>query len=384
MGVSCRAVLAYVSLLAGVLALPGEVTWGAGSWRAQPGENETEGAPDALRRDRASSGRVIVVRVPPEAGDGRADRAFEALRVHLASGEVDVVFERSGPMSPGLHESLRWAEEAARSHGALGVFWLDLESDEDLVLSVADPDGKKVLTRRVPRDPESPAAAFEALGIIARTTVLAVLAGEEIGMRPVASSGPVEPPVPEARSFARLMIAAEYLGTNFADPMPWQHGVGLNVSGRPLEGLVLGLGYGFFVPDEVERERATLIVQRNPIEVRGGFHADLGRSVAVELLAQAFVDPIRARTTGVEPPLAPVDDSVRVLVSAGGSSCWTWFPRRPVGFHLCAGVEALMSGFDYVVTDDEGRDVLLSPHAVRARVAGGMSYRFLWRARRAR
>lgn len=334
--------------------------------------------PPPPAREPAAERPVVVVSVAAHGTD--ADRVAEALMTHLTAGDLRVVFDRSGPASTSaaeLRESLSWAANTARRHNAVGVLWVDVSQPDELVLSSANSTGERVLTRRIPADPNSPAAALEALGIIARTTSLALAAGHEIGVHRrehdavtvMKERTPPQPPWP------RVVVGIEYAGGNYADRIPWQHGVGTQVLGRPIPKLLFGLGYTYVFPAVARHPVAALEIQRNPVAALFGYHHDLGKRGSVELMGSMSVDPVRVRVAGVRPPLLAEEPATRVLAAGGAATRWEVRPWRELGIYLSVGAEVLLTTFNYVARAEDGKSYpLVSPHRIRGLAAVGIRH----------
>jgi hypothetical protein len=325
-----------------------------------------------------------------------AGRAIETFIAHLSGAAVDVVVER--PHVEGLREQIAWAKTAVSTHGASGVFWIDLAPGQDIMLYLVEPNGETALVRTIPRDPEGTASTFEALGAISRSITVALLEGQTIGMKrvelPEEKSPPPEPE-PKATvheqvepsrpsTFHLLRLSAQYLGTTFADEVSWQSGVGVDLSVRPLPAFFLGVGYTYVFENRVVDPLATLAIQRNPIALFGGFHGRLGKVVAAEGEARIMVDPVRQRVLDVaemDPPLEGSGTTSRVLVSGGASGRVLFFVYKGLALHLSVGLDVVMNPFDYVVLVEGEPGMRFSPHRIRAQATAGIACAFLSRPR---
>jgi len=339
--------------------------------------------------------KVIVLAVLDRGSGEDAGRAVETFIAHLSGASVDVIVER--PDLEGLREQIAWAKRAVHTYGASGVFWLDLAPGEDVVLYLVEPTGKSALVRTIPRDPEGLASTFEALGAIARSITVALLEGQTIGMKRVELPEPEGPPPaptpvvekaaepPRPASFHLLRLSAQYVGTTFADDVPWQSGVGVDLSVRPLPAFFLGVGYAYVFESRVVDPVATLAIQRNPIALFGGFHGRFAQAIAAEGEVRIMVDPVRQRVLDVadmDPPLEESGASSRVLVSGGASGRVLFFVYKGLALHLSVGLDVVMNPFDYVVLVEGEQGVRFSPHRVRAEATAGIACAFLSRPRK--
>lgn len=314
-------------------------------------------------------------------------RAVEVIASHVGGAGVRVLVEQSHLAAADLGEQIAWARDVGSRHQAVGVFWIDARDDE-LLLYLIDRSGDRVLVRTVPKDPQSPAASYEAVGVVARSITEALLAGATIGMQEVAVAEP-EPPAPaepevepieidvveRPSPWHRLNVTLGYRGASFADELPWLSGIGAELSARPRRAFVLGLSYAFFFPDYAQHPSIIFSVQRNAASAFAGLHAGVGRRLAVDLRGIATVDVVRQRVLEVASDLDAAPDSTRVLFSLGADARLWIYAWRGFGFFAGVGLEVVTNPFSYVVVQ-EGRDVALDTHRVRGVATAGLGYGF--------
>jgi hypothetical protein len=323
-------------------------------------------------------------------------RAIEVVEAHLRTAGVNVVVIPPDDARPDLSTRIDWARARRDEHAALGVVWIDAQDPRQLLLYLVDASDDRALVRSIPRAGMSEAESLEASGVIARSITAALLAGAEIGMTPVeppptptpepARGSPPEPPAPEPAPaptlrWPRLAIAALYGGHNFADRLPWVHTVGLELAGRPLPALSLGIGYAFGIPARVDEPAVEFVLQRNPVSAFAGFHGRLGDRLAIDLRGTATVDIVRQRVVRVPSGSTAQADGTRVLFSLGaGARLWV-FPWRTLGLFAGIGLDVVTNRFSYVVVRGE-RTEILTPHIIRGLASAGIGYGFIDRPRR--
>jgi hypothetical protein len=312
--------------------------------------------------------------------------AVRAIEAH-AQG-VSLVVERSRLPGADLRAHMREAERLAQLHGATGVFWLDLQSEDEFLLYLFEPEGLRVLVRRIPTSAADRPAAIESVGVIVGSSSEALASGETIGMTPVdpaltrepepeSAPTPVPPPVeprpppaPAPRLWKHLRISLAYAGTTYARNMPWQQGGALAVAAAVAPRLHVGVEYSLLAPDRI-REPIPLELWRHPIAAHVGFQQTLVRWLALDgqLAAGLTIDDWRR-----------LDAQRSGLRAVGTVAPWT-FLRVFLGggFSLDVGVgaEFMLGSWRYTWQCEEQREcVAVRPDVVRGRVRGGISYTF--------
>jgi hypothetical protein len=359
--------------------------WWFAAWLALAGSPEPQ--PDG--KEPIPAADVLVVSVG-ETEAGLKEQAERAIASHLSGldAQTDLLVGLSGEAS--TRQWIEWATDAAREHDADGVFWIELPPEGDVLIFLVEPTGGRALVRRVER-PESDAATVETIALVVRGLASALISGQEIGMRPVEpvpvpepepepvpepAPPPPQPPPPTTEPLRRLAVALDYRGSSFGTELPWQNALGLRFSGRPLQRFVLGLDYHFFIPRLVPGDPASFTVQRNPIALFAALRighapvqADFGFDVGVDLTVRrtTFADELSPEPAAVLPQgFAAPWARLRV----GG-----W---RGVWLFVGVGAEIPFNHFDFVVRAPQ-REVLLTPHPVRARATAGVEWSFLAR-----
>lgn len=340
---------------------------------------------------------TIVVTVHSDV-DAVLDDALRAIQAHTQGGPTDLVIERSPIPGSDLRAQMRRAKTLAEQHAAAGVFWLDLESDDEFLLYLFEPEGLRVLVRKIPTSVEDQAAAIESLGVIVGSSSEAIAAGETIGMTPVdteavvvdpaktESAAPEPPPVETSatvnapppkppRAWKILRVSLAYTGSSYARAMPWQQGGSLALSAAVAPRLYLGLDYTMLAPDRVTTP-VPLQLWRHPIAIHFGFHQMLVRWLALdaELAAGLTLDAWRRTDTD--------ESGVRAIGTVAPWLYLRFAVWRGLSLDLGVGAEVPLNDFDYVwscagqMSTCPEDDVVVSPDPVRGRVRGGFSYSF--------
>jgi hypothetical protein len=338
--------------------------------------------------------RRIVLIVPRLVDPARQQAALGAVRAQLGDLAVQVVVEQPAQMPDALRERLDLAAQAAKSHGALGAFVLELDRSDDLLIFLVEPEARRALMRRV-ESPASEAAGFEELSLIVRSTSSALLEGREIGMEAVAELAPAPGPAPEleaapppqlpprerpqpepspTRSSGRL--AAFYVGEAYAPEAGWLSGLGLRVSVSPDGHWFLGLGYALLPPLEVDTGTAAARVTRYPGEAFAGYEFQIERArLGAELGAR--IEIVTRATVRTDPGMEPTPDDSRLLWGMAGRALLGWLLSDRVSVGAALGAETFFNDSDFVVDVAGERRPALRPRSVRPRAEAGVAVN-LW------
>jgi len=185
-----------------------------------------------------------------------------------------------------LPDQLGAAGLIAREKQASAVFWCDLTRGNQVFLYLAESGKGRILVRQLEQEE---GGTFEAVAIIVRSLVAALIQGGEIGVRaasppgkpiPETSSKPSQgpsrpsPATPEKRKWLEME-----LGYAFVVPEPDQaaHGLRIGLSGYFEEGWYAQLGYVLFSPLKSDTETARIEVWRHPVFLGLGYLWESGR-----------------------------------------------------------------------------------------------------------
>jgi hypothetical protein len=342
--------------------------------------------PSRLEAHADGSARVVFV---ANASVGGAAGLETAIRAQLAGSGAEVTFDEFETPTATLREQAEQARLLARRHGATGVFWLEVAPDGGWLLYLTEPEGERILVRRL--DVTTEASGVEAVGIVTAHSATALLAGETIGMVPVDSGpprtqpapetpkppragpvraegdrsvhGPAVRPIPQA-SPSGLEIAVGYRGSSYADALPYQHGLvalGLwGLSGGPYFGAGLSVTEVSHVDDalvdvELARRGGQVLVGHRvwsgplALSIDVGYQADL-----VSRRAEPASETIRT-----SPP------SHRLQSSLGFSMKALWALTPMLGVFAGPGAQVVLNHFESIALVDGQQIVVLSPHPVR-------------------
>ena len=328
----------------------------------------------------AESTRVVLVLTA-------ADNTAQPLDAHLLGAlrgqlqelhvEVQVV---SRPDEP-LADTARRARQIASAQHALGAIWLGAPSS-GLTVFLYDSTGH-LYARNLPPD-GSAVSQSEAIAIILRSAIAALLEGHAVGMtevplpppasRPAERAAPVEPTRAPAPSGARYLNAGlSYVGTLFARGTSWQSGAALTLSGAPTKWpIFFGVDYTFLPPVELEANGVQARLQRHPIEVLSGLRLPLG-SVFFNVQGALSADYLVRTTMAASEGLVPTPTAERWLwaISSRMGLTVPFSPWISGVFNL--GADFLLNPFEQVVKSPSDGDKLVgAPLLVRPRVDLGV------------
>jgi|GEM_PF-5309974 len=326
----------------------------------------------------------VVLTILGDASPEDTRAVLASIHDHLRTTNVVLTVATNTGAHATLRPQLAWARVLADQHDADAVLWLEMTSG-DFLLYLVEPTQGRLMMRTVARNHASRIATFESLGIIVRSVVTALAAGQKIGMVPVDFERPeprvVEPAASRA-GWPRLRLTTGYAGNSFATSIPWQHGIEITADWRVRPPLYLGAGYRGVFPSRFRSDEVEIELQRNPINLHIGYHGDLKHDFAMELEVAGTVDLTTRRTIRHGPIITSVGRSIRPVPSASSWLRAHWYPVSNLSIYVAIGFEVMLYQFTYVLARPDGQSVLVAPHTLRAQVAAGFSYGFLTRERR--
>jgi hypothetical protein len=327
---------------------------------------------------------VFVEPAAPEVGK----QLHDALTAQLSGGSAVVVFEHFSAEAVALRRQMQEAGALARAHDAVGAFWLDVQPSGEWLLYLADPDGNRMLVRRIEIEPGAIAAGVEAVGVITRQSSDALLAGGTIGMQTIApatstplpppseSSEPRPPARPKARPpsyFSGLSFALGYSGDFPAKEIGWQSGLALAAGYRFSPGIYVSGGYRLLNGAEVVSVPIVLRITRSPIHIEGGYAFGHGRLVPA-VGARGTVEIIGRHAVSTSGSYTGTPDSTRAVVLLSPRVRLDYAFSLAVAAYVSGGVDFALNGFSFV-SQVAGQDrVLLEPPVVRPSIELGLSF----------
>jgi hypothetical protein len=326
----------------------------------------------------AESTRVVLVLTEAESSAQPLDaHLLGALRGQLQELNVEVLVVRR-PDEP-LGDTARRARQIASAEHALGAIWLGAPASS-LTVFLYDSTGH-LYARSLPPD-GSAVSQSEAIAIILRSAIAALLEGHAVGMTevpvPPPASRPAEPatppqPAPAPPADSRYLHAGlSYVGTLFARRTSWQNGAALTLAGAPTSWpLFFGVDYTFFPPVEFAANGVETRLQRHPIEALLGLRLRLG-SVFFNVQGALSADYLTRSTTAASAGLVPTPETERWLWAIS-SRLGITVPVSPwISGVFNVGADFLLNPFEQVAQTTTGGDQLVAaPLLVRPRIELG-------------
>jgi len=305
--------------------------------------------------------------------------AKRAVRAQLVGLSVRVRVHRVTRFPAGLPSQLELARRVLRKGNAMAVFWCDLHLRQRIFLYLSTREGDRVVVRSI--GGLDAAGRFEALALILRQAVKALLTGGTIGVHP--SRVPVASLRPRARSPAATPRSHP--------PRRSRHGIGLEAayalqgfSGggrvvhrfwgavvwriRPWWSVFAGFELGPSITGE--GEYASMRLTRYPVLLGVRVHWRIGRFRLGGSLAINLEYVVHRTTSTVAYPDVDRDDLLVAVTPAAHLEIVISSRVRAV---LALGIQAYLNNRHYVVTGEGVRDVILTPWAVRPHLLLGMS-----------
>lgn len=281
----------------------------------------------------AQAGQVVLVLAErTSSADALESELLGALRGQLRELDVGVLVLRAArePLAMAAHR----AKQIAARQRALGVIWLETAADERRSVFLYDAGGH--LYGRDVESTGSAASQSEALAIILRSAIAAMLEGEAVGMNEIELPPQPPPPPPEAppstaaprshvvedERYLRGGIA--YVGTFFVRHAPAQHGVAFIATARPTASpWIVGVDYTYFSSVELEADGVQITLERHPVEAFGGVELPW-KSLRLNVIGAVSGDYLQRTTATAADDWQPTRDSGR----------WVWAVSTRLGLSL--------------------------------------------------
>jgi hypothetical protein len=342
---------------------------------------QTAAAEDGAPTEDQPPSRVVMLsdRVSEETN---AD-VFQAVIGQLSDTPVELSVEWLDELPPSLDGQLAAADRIAARRDTLAVFWIVSESEEQLLLHIADAMRRRILVRRLARSEAG--AQYEALALIVRASIDALLGGGVIGIeaprarapepvaphtRPTAPPRPAEPVAEETRP-PWLGLEAGYDLAVHSREHPLLHGVHLALSANPHAGLIARVAYVLRTPLVVEDNRVTILVEHHPVSAGLGYQwridgLILGGTVSLLLDYVVQTSNRLISKTGI------ASDNSDLLMSVAPSLDLGYELNDRVALRLSVGPEIIINNIRYIYEATGGREVVLEPWWVQPRIFAGV------------
>jgi hypothetical protein len=354
-----------------------------------------------------------------------ASRGLEvALRAQTSDLPVDVVTLEDST-TRDLQGQTDFVLCKLRAHGADGAFWVDVSADGEILLAFLEPDGSKVLVRRLSQ--AASAAGLEEVAIVTRSTIQALLAGKTIGMQAASAEYDpsvevlvvpptqpatlnaipgVESPVPESFRERPLVahvlqppqsdrvaqpmgpvhastpphaarVAAGYVGSGFSPELAWTHGAAVTARWLPRKHVSVGAGGSLFRAREVAAGPTRLRLTRGTAEIFVGFEGAVS-DFRYGLDLVGLVDYTARSTVDTSGSLEPTDSAGHVSPGFSPRGRLAFSPWPSTALEVGGGLDILIDPPHYG-TEGSGpssRIPVLTSDALRPRFEAGLAQSF--------
>ncbi|MCP4675452.1 MAG: hypothetical protein GY854_08095 [Deltaproteobacteria bacterium] len=330
----------------------------------------------ALRTTSAaeSAPASIVVMIVPADQNEASVPVIQAVKAQFADLEVQLLLRSVDTLARGVREQIGQAEQAARAHDALAVFWCDLSSEEHMFLYLSEKEGNRVFVRRLSETEKGGRA--EALAIIVRDSIAEMLRGAKIGVEVVKMVEP--PPVPEVtaapedtepeeepRGVGRWLygqIGYTYYG--YSGDQPVVHGLGLGLGVHIHSNISIIGGYTILATIEEQRtieeqsKTVSLRVSRHPVNLGLRAHyftgiIDIGGALVFVMDYAAFESHSFSSSPDVN------KDNGDLLLSVVPAVEVVFVVAGKLGLFISAGAEISLIAKHYLVEITPGEKMVL-------------------------
>jgi hypothetical protein len=344
------------------LALAGTAGSAAGQAGSDDAGSPAQQAPDGSLRaaDESTHERKTVLFLLPALDDQTRADLREALLAQFALIAADVEWANADREAGALGERMADAQQRAAEHGAIAAFWIDEQPDGRWFVHMFDIERERIVVRPIEAAGDRRASAIEAVAVMARESTRALIAGEPLPeLAPEPAPAPTPAPAPPAQPLPAgpghptqgpVRLWAAYVGTDFAEEIPWRHGAAAGVGWFGFAPLYAGVSY-VFTPALVVDSSVQFDVQRMPIGAQVGYRQqwqrallDVELGLIVEILRRS---ELRGATASVESHSPEVAAFSALAPRLRGELT----PVPELGLFAAVGLDILLSNFSYVARE---------------------------------
>jgi hypothetical protein len=340
-----------------------------------------------------------VVMIVDSGSEEASSTIVQAVESQLA--DIDVVFslEAVDEIAQNLNVQLDVVAKVAHRRNALVVIWCDLVGSNKVLLYLSETKGDRVLVRKIEESEQGGRA--EALAVIVRSSVNAILKGGEIGVKvepkagvlpeslpkskpegdehKVAKTGEEEDePRPHRVETRKFWIRAAYALYMHSEKQIANHGadVGLGISLKSSWSVIVG----YRILSRIEEGRSnigTMRLARHPLCLGIAWEYDVGGLVlqpSLSLTMDFASFEMKRLFAGME----IVDDTSDILFSVLPAFKIEYWVTSRLGLFLCVAAEISLNSIHYVTVDaNHEKTVLLDSWPVQPWFFAGFSVRII-------
>ncbi|MGC4121055.1 MAG: hypothetical protein QM765_42055 [Myxococcales bacterium] len=321
-------------------------------------------------------GAQPVVLLSPEDRSLILGPIVQSVQAQLSDLPVELRVEPVKRLEGFLGAQMKVARQVAGPDG-LAVVWLELLPGDPVFVYVADPQHNRVLARSI--DWDGALGHLEAVGLIIRSSVEALLAGQQIGFEaPEAPKTGIKPfpkqPEPEKPGdwSPHLGLAAGYSLSTPGGDAPLLHGVDVAAHFGIGDHLFLTGGYRV-IPSFLERagSYAIAVATRHPFWLGVGGQLRLGPvQLGGNLACNLDVVDIEIKSVGPWLRISPPHE--QVIVSLAPTLMAAVSIVGPLSLFLEGGVDVPLNERHYYTQGPAGRGVVLTPWEAQPRGTIGL------------
>lgn len=328
----------------------------------------------------ARSGTTVVM-IAERHKEQESKTVIRAVQGQLSDVSVALQVLWVDELPSNLPDQIVRAEEIARDSDAAAVFWCDLDLADRIYLYLAAPRGGRMVVRELSGTGGS--GLSEALALIVRSSIEAVLAGGEIGVV-VAPRGPdetesVDDSQNQDQEQARLpdqeyrlaLLVAYALDMLSSEPR-FAHAVALGLEVRLVGPLLVEAGYLLSLPMNERAHDLELTLRRHPawLGLRVAWlTGDFVLSASVALQIDVVTEEPRSLAAGV----AAEGESFEVIPSLVPQLRAGYLLVGHVELFVTAGIDILFRRVTYVIGSPGGSREILYTWPVRPRIMAGLA-----------
>lgn len=266
------------------------------------------------------------------------------------------------------------ARALAKHSDAVAVIWSDLSDPSQVFIYIAEPHGERILVRSVEPEGEVMPMLVEALAVIVRYAVEAMIEGGEIGIKPppVVKKELIEKP---SHGPARLGVAVSYALSLYGPDQPLLHGarVALEVGiYRWLRGYI---GYRIQPSMRFGDHLLSMTMNTHPMEIGIGMRIEKGQ-FRFEGGAGVVLDRLTWTVTPRDASIVATPPSARWLLGVSPYVSVGWAPRWFASMYFAVSLDIYGNEKRYVVASDVESWTVVAPWVVRPLFQLGGSFSF--------
>jgi len=248
----------------------------------------------------------------------------------------------------------------AENTDAVAVFWSDLSLPDQVFIYIAEPGGGRILVRSVESEGEEKEGRTEAMAVIVRYAVKAMLEGGEIGVH--------SPPPPAEKKAVKpsgwVDVAVSYGLSMYSGEQPVLHGARVAASVRVFRWVRVFIGYRIEASMDFESESVAMNLKPHPMEA--GFSLRIDRKHwKLDGGAALIVDRLTWSMTAKREGIGFVTPYGRWLAAVSPYVSIGWSPTSFSTLFFSVAADIYFNERDYVAETVGGTEKVAAPWRVR-------------------